>query len=327
MAAPGSYNFVQTRDNLITDALLYNGALQEGATPSANLVTEASRLLNMMCKLRASEGMPLWMIRRATILPVTEVSKVNTTSHIVTNYGTTQLSTAAADTATTLVVDSTTDMAASDQIGIEMDDGTIHWTTIVSVDSGTGLTITNAIDDDAAVDNWVYFYTASADRIPVRPLQVMNANVLNVSSNASWEITTEERQDYFNLGNRTSKGVPNRIFFDPILGTRTADPTSSTTWYADFYIYPRFDKGEHVIEFTYVEPMQDFDASTDNPYWPQEFYLPLMLELSALLGPRYGVSPEDRKAMFNEAKQYREDALATLQQTASVFIQPEMDNG
>ena len=91
MAAPASYNFTVTRDNLITDSLLHSGAIGEGETPSANAVTEAARILNMLVKLRASEGMPLWMVRRGIILPVTEVSSINTTSHIVTVYESTTI--------------------------------------------------------------------------------------------------------------------------------------------------------------------------------------------------------------------------------------------
>src|SRR3990167_9540648 len=211
MAAPASYNFTVTRDNLITDSLLHSGAIGEGETPSANAVTEAARILNMLVKLRASEGMPLWMVRRGIILPVTEVSSINTTSHIVTVYESTTISTAEASGQTTLSVTTSTNMAASDQIGIEMDDGTMHWTTISSVPDSTSVIIATAIDDEAASGNYVYWYTASADRIPVRPLRVTDANILKTSDNSSWEITVDERTDYYNLGNRTTEGTPNRI--------------------------------------------------------------------------------------------------------------------
>src|SRR3990167_8153682 len=326
MATSSSYNFSTTRDTIINDALLYIGAVGEGETPAAAAVTESARMLNMLMKSWAGDGMPLWSLKRGYILPFTEESSISTSSHVVTNYDSTTISADEASGQTTLSVTTSTNMAASDQIGIEMDDGTMHWTTISSVPDSTSVIIATAIDDTAAAGNYVYWYTASADRIPVRPLRVTDANILKTSDNSSWEITVDERTDYYNLGNRTTEGTPNRIYYNPILGTRAADPTSSSTWYGEFFVYPRFNSGDYVIEFTYHEPMQDFDASTDNPYWPQEFYLPLMMELSALLGPRYGMPIEERKAMFAEAELYRLAALDSIYEEGSVFIQPEDEN-
>jgi len=322
MAAPNSYNFAVSRDNLITDALLHMNALGQGESASSAQLSESARILNMMLKLRANE-VPTFSVRRGTILPVTETSSISTISHVVTNYDTTTISSAASNTDVQLTVTTTSGMAGSDQIGIEMDDGTMHWTTISSVDSATLVTVADAIDDDAAVGNYVYWYTASADRI-LRPLRVMDANYLNIADSSTAPINIDSRKDYYSLGDRTSAGSPpNRIFYDPILGDRTADPTSSSTWYGTFYVYPRFTTGDYVIEFTYQEPMQDLDAASDNIYVPQEFYLAVMLELAALLAPRYGVPVADRRVMMAEAKMYREEALETIREEGSLFLQPD----
>jgi len=324
MAAPNSYNFTVTRDQLITDAYLHISAIGEGESPSAAAVTEGARLLNMMLKLRAAQGMPLWAIRRGVILPFTEASSVNTNSHVVTlgSYVTTTISAAEASGQTILSVTSSSGMTAADQVGIECDDNTIHWTTIATVDSSVQITVDTALDAAAGAGNRVYAYTAASDRV-IRPVRIMNANILEVSSGNGHEITIDERTDYFNLGNRTTTGTPNRIFYDPILGDRTADPTSASTWYGTIYVYPRFNTGDYVIEFTYQEPMQDLDSASENPYWPQEFYLPLMLELAALLGPKNGLPMDERKALFAEAKMYRDEALETIQEEGSLFLQPE----
>lgn len=322
MASTNSYNFVVTRDTLINDALLHIGAVGEGETPPTNAVTEAARVLNMLTKLRAADGMPVWALKRATILPTTETSTVTTVSHITSSYVDTTLSAAEASGQTVLSVTSSTGMTAADQVGVEMDDGTMHWTTIVSVDSSTQITITTATDDDAASGNRVFSYTASSGRI-ARPLRILEANVLNVGTDSSWEIDVDERSDYFTLGNRITTGTPNRIYYEASLGSDVADPSSASTWYGTFYVYPRFTSGDHVIEFTYQRPFQDFDAASDHPNFPQEFYLSMMLELSALLGPRYGVPIEERNALHAEAKMYREEALMTIQEPGSIRLAPE----
>src|SRR3990167_1547395 len=325
MASSNSYNFAVTRDNLITDALLYINAIGEGETPTANAVTEASRILNMLVKHRGTTGMPLWALKRGFILPTTEVSSIDTNSHVVTDYSTTTLSADEADAQTILIVTSSTGMTAADQVGIEMDDGTMHWTTIVSVDSSTQITITTAIDDTAASGNRLYSYTASTDRVQ-RPIRIINANILEVTGGASWEITLEERQDYFNLGNRTTEGTPNRIYYDPRLGSSTADPATAANWFGTIFIYPRFNSGDHIIEFTYQRPFQDFDAAGDHPDFPQEFYLSIVIELAALLGPKHGLDLKERQSLFAEAKMYRDEALESIYEEGSVFLQPEDEN-
>jgi len=323
MAAPNSYNFVVTRDNVITDALLYINALGEGQSASSAQLSESARVLNMILKLRAAD-IPAFALRRGTILPTTEVSSVNTNSHVVTTYGTTTIGAAEDSGQTVITVDSSSGMSAGDQIGIEMDDNTMHWTTIVSVDDATTITITTATDDEAADGNMVYYYTASTDRV-VRPLRILDANVMKPSDGSSWEITVDARSTYFNLGNRTTAGTPNRIFYDQILGDRTADPATSTTWYGTFYVYPRFSGGDNVVEFTYQEPIQDVDSASDNLYIPQEFYLAVMMELAGLLGPRNGVSRLECANILTLAKLYREEALTTVNEGGSVFLSPDSE--
>lgn len=326
MAAPNSYNFTVTRDQLIEHSLRHISVIGEGETASAAQVSEAAILLNMMLKLRAAEGMPLMSVRRGTILPFTGASSINTNSHVVTAYDWTTLTAAAAASATVLAVTSSSGMSNSDEVGIELTSGAMHWDTITSVDSSTQITLTTGLAAAASSGGLVYAYTAASDRVQ-RPLRIMDANLLTTTTGSGYELTLEERRDYWNLSQRDTASTPNRIFYDPILGTRAADPTSSTTWYGTIYVYPRFSDGKDVIEFTYQEPMQDLDAASDNPYWPQEFYLPLMLELAALQGPKYGLELDERKALFAEAKAYREEALETIWTEGSLYLSPERENG
>lgn len=325
MASSGSFNFTITRDNLITDALLHIGAVAATETPSSAEITEMARLLNMLVKLRAADGMPLWAIKRGYVLPFTAASSINTTSHVVSAYERTTIGADEAAAQTTISVTSSSNMTTGDSIGIEQDDGTMHWTTVSSVTDGTTIIISDSLPTTSASGSQVFSYTASSDRVG-RPLRIIEANILKVTDNTSWEITIEERNDYFKLGNRTTEGVPNRIYYDPTLGAATASPDSSSNWYGTIFVYPRFQDGEHIIEFTYQRPFQDFDSSTDNPDFPQEFYLPLMLELASLAGSKYGLPLDERNALRAEAKMYRDEALSTVYEEGSVFLQPEDEN-
>ena len=57
---------------------------------------------------------------------------------------------------TVMVVGSSSTMVALDIIGIALDDGTIHWTTIASVDSGTQITLTVGLPSAAGATKAVY---------------------------------------------------------------------------------------------------------------------------------------------------------------------------
>jgi hypothetical protein len=245
-------------------------------------------MLNMIVKLRAADGMPLWALKRGTLLPVTSTSSINTNSHVVTFYDSTTLSAAAASSATAITIAAAGTIANSDQIGIELSNGDMHWTTVSAGGGTTSLTLTTGLSSAASSGARVYAYTATADRVQ-RPIRILEANILQVADSYAWSIEVIPAKDYYNLSNKTTEGVTVQIYYDPGLGDTTADPTSSTTWYGTIYFWPRFQDGKKVIEFTYQRPFQDFDASADNPDFPQSFYLPLTLELAAMLAPKFGL--------------------------------------
>lgn len=315
MTTTNSYDFTVSRDNLITDALLHIGVIGEGETPSANAVTEAARLLNMMVKMRSADGMPLWALKRGYILPFTGASSIASDSHVVMSYDHTTIGADEAASQTTITVTSSSAMTAADQIGIEQDDNTVLWTTIASVDDGTTITLDDALTAAASSGNHIYSYTASSQRIQ-KPLRIMGASRLEQSSGATTMIEVEDREDYFAISNRTTASVPTLVYYTPESTVLTNLDNGQ------FFVWPRFNNGDYVIEFTYHRPFQDFDAASDNPDFPPAFYLPLMLELAALLGPRYGVPKEERNALFLESKIYRDEALTTQAPEGSMTIMP-----
>ena len=141
----------------------------------------------MIVKLREADGMPLWALKRGYILPFTGTSSINTDSHVVTAYDTTTLSADSAASDTTLTVTSITGFSNADQIGIELDDGSVDWTTINGAPSGTTITITTGVTTAASSGNRVYGYTASSQRVE-KPLRVLQADVLDVASGTSHTI-------------------------------------------------------------------------------------------------------------------------------------------
>jgi hypothetical protein len=318
MASSGSYNFSIDRDDIINTALQLAGIIGEGETGTTSQLSESALILNMIVKLREADGMPLWALKRGFILPFTGTSSINTNSHVVTTYDTTTLSAASAATDTTLTVTAITGFSDGDTIGIELDDGSMDWTTVNGSPSGTTITITTGVTSAAASGNRVYGYTASSERVQ-KPLRVLQADVLDVASGVSHAIDCDlSLTDYFNLSDRTAEGEVNQIYYTTAPSSDTALETNGT-----FYVWPRFADGDSVIEFTYHRPFMDFDSASDEPDFPQAFYLPLTLELATFLGIKGGVTIEERREMRKEAQYYLEQALFTVTPEGSLFLRPE----
>jgi len=59
----------------------------------------------------------------------------------------------------------------------------------------------------------------------------------------------------------------------------------------------------------YQRPFEDFDASTDNPDFLQEWYDAVTYGLATRLAPEYGVSIADRKTLWQEMSIIKQEAL------------------
>lgn len=311
MATSGSVNLATSRDELIKAAYQHIGYIGEGDTPSSTQYSEAALILNWIAKLRMTDGMPLWSLKTGYVLPVTGVSSVvlGGSDHAVSSYTATTSSAAASSGASTITVTSTTGFSNGYAIGIELSDSTMQWTTINGAPSGTTITLTATLTGAMSSGAQVYAYSTS-NRI-VRPLRVVDAYLYSVVDDSRHPLNVVTYSSYNSLGAPTSTGVPNQVYYDPSLSS------------ASLFIYPRFLTGDNLIQIRYHRPFDDFDASSDEPDFPQEWFLPLMMELAALLGPKAGLSIEERRTLFQEAAAYREMALSNGTEEGSFRIMPE----
>lgn len=312
MTTSGSVDFSVSRDNLISDALTIVGGLDVGGTVASAQTTLASRMLNMIVKAWNSHGIQLWARATGYVLPFTGASSTTlgaAGSYATASYVQTTLSTSATDGATTIEVTSATGMADTYFIGIEMDDDTMHWTTINGAPSGTTVTLTAAIDDDAAAGNYVYCFQTRLQR----PVKVIDAYVRNLETSTVWPINVVPFQIFHGVGGTAQEGVPVQVNYDPQLDNGV------------LYVYPRFLGGRHILELTYQRPLQDFDATGDTPDMPQEAYDALMLALAVRLAPIYGMPAQDRTLLKIEAKEALELLKANEPEEGSFYVIPDLD--
>ena len=280
MATSGSVDFQHTRTDLIESALRKCGVLREGVSASANQLTSGSLALNSILKSFSSTGMPLWAIREGAIFPIHDINTVilgPSGGHAATTYVHTQLASAGASGATSLSVDSITGISNADTIGIELDSGNMHWTTVNGVPSGTTVVLTAGLASAAAIDSHIYTYTSKT----VRPLKIIQAQRFDYTNNTEVPINIISRDEYVRLSDKTTEGPPTQIYYT--LGVLTGTVN----------FFPRFPNGNEIIKIWFQRPFEDMDAAANTLDFPQEWEQAIIWELAATLGSEMGVP--DRK--------------------------------
>lgn len=310
MALSGSKDYSITRANIIEAALRKIGDYDQGETVPGDEVSAASLSLNLMVKEWVARGIDIWLRDEITLfLQPDQQSYALGTDHATASYVETTLSAAEASGQTVISVTSSTGMTAADNVGIKMDDDTIHWTTIVSVDSATQITITVATDDDAASGNKVYAYTTKAGR-PTKIVYAYRRDVNDIDN----EVSLIGESQYRSQSNKGSSGPPVEAWYQPTMTTGT------------LYVWP-VDGGaswDKLILIAQYYP-DDFDAASNNPQFPIEWGNTLVWNLAAELASEYGVPEREQARLWQIANFKLNELLDYDVENASVKF--EMDSG
>jgi hypothetical protein len=309
MATSGSVNFAMNRDEIIQDAMETIREYQADAAISSYDLGKAARKLNMMVKAWMAQGTHLWALKEATLFlsPGTKSYSLGATgTHCTHTYVHTTLSTDEALGSTSLGITSATGMSASDNIGIVLDDGTIHWTTISGA-PGTTTTIATGLASAATAGNVVFAYTAKINR----PQRIISAYRRDIND-ADIPLDVGSRKAYSDLTNKTTEGKPVQVFYDPQLTNGV------------LYIWPTADLATDVIRFWYERVLEDFDAVTDNPDFPIEWAEALSYNLADRLAPSFGMPLAERGYLKNEAREKLDIALGFDREESVISFQPDV---
>jgi len=145
-----------------------------------------------------------------------------------------------------------------------------------------------------------------------KPLKVIQAYNHNTTSNVDIPMRIITKQGYNILGNKTSSGNPIQVYYNPQseYGILNVFPVPSTT-----------EQSANTIVIHYQRPFEDFDASTDTPDFPQEWYDAIAYGLACRLAPEYGVAMADRKLLWQEMTIIKQDALNFGLEEGSLYFQ------
>lgn len=287
MATSGSFDFSRTAAQVIASAYEDLGVVAPGVSPSSAQSTMALARLNMLSKQLQGDsdlapGLKVWTRQRVTLFLAKgqqkySVGPASGDARASTAVYRTTLSGAEAANQTTLSITSNTDttsdpgttgtMTASDIIGIELDDGTIHWSTISGTPASTA-DIATGLAGAAAAGNFVWWFTSRAQRFPLIESAVLRDENFNDTELA---IATEVREYELGVVDKYADGQPTGILVEPLrISTRVtlnSQPTDVTSQ----------------IVMTVLYPAEDYDATTDDIAFPQEYFALLHWELALAL--------------------------------------------
>ena len=309
MTTSASVDYQSSRTNFIETALKLCGVLREGVSASANQLTDGAHALNIIMKSFQSHGMPLWAIRESVVFPNEAINTVTlgpSGGHAATTYAATYLTAAAASGATSLTVSSITGISASDQLGVELDNGNIDWTTVSGAPSGSTVVAAVALTAAASANNRVYAYTTKT----VKPLKIIQAALFNYDTDTSQPINIISRDEFMRLSDITVEGPPNQIYYIPGLMTGILN------------IYPRFPDGSSVIKIWFQRPFEDMDAAGDTADFPQEWENAITWELAAHLGMAYSVPVRKMNMIMAKAQAELMKVESFGMEEGSVYLTP-----
>lgn len=126
------------------------------------------------------------------------------------------------------------------------------------------------------------------------------------------------RQEYNNRSTKFQQGAPINYFYDP----RNAQ--------GELYLWPRpntVDMDKYSLVLVYQRPFQDVGVGTNNldfpPYWTNA----IIYTLAVRLAPEYGVPPNDRQLLNQEAQLAWGRALGFGTEEGSLYIGPDNSRG
>ena len=276
-------NFELTKNQICTLALQGCGVLGAEETPQSSDLNYAALMLNGLMKTWEADNMGNWAQTEATLFltpgqAIYSIGTPNPANASSVNVVETTLEVASALGSSTLEVTSISadgislpaTMLVGDNIGIVQTDGTCQWTTITNIASEI-ITIAATLTVGAALGTQIYSFTS----VMSRPMNITQVRFRN-SDGVDRQLTSQSRSDYYLQPTKFFLSEPLAYYYDFQLNNGT------------LILWPVPQDATGRLKFTYVRTLEDIVNAGDNPDFPQEFLLPLVVNLTAILTFAYG---------------------------------------
>jgi hypothetical protein len=297
----GSKNLSVTCNDIIAAALKKAGVYQSGEQASPEEVQDAKFALNTMVKEWSALGIDVpW---RTTITLFVQPGQQSyligpTGDNATSAYVETTLATAADTGAIALALTSITGMSDGDHIGIKLDSGVIHWSTLADAAS---VIIADGLVSGASAGNSVYAYTDKAYR-PQKVIYALRRNAQGFDV----EVTLIGDTEYQGLARKDQPGYVNQAYYTP-----TFDNGTLFVWATS---------GSDKLVLITQNLVDNFDALNDAPQFPIEWTNALVWNLASELSPDYGMPLKERMDLERRATKKLETLLDYDTENASVIL-------
>ena len=313
MSTSGDISLTITRDDIITEALELLGVLEAGVAPSSDDLTTCARSLNFLIKAWQVDGLQVFTVKRGYLFlerSKHEYTLSSTGDHWTHSYDTDSLAADAAASQAQIEISDTSSMVTGGYIGLELDDGTVIWDTISTIDSGALLTLSSNLASAASSDNSVMYYASKADE----PMKAIEAVLRNESLNDR-PLEIMSREEWSALSNKTYDGSVTQVYFD-----ERVTPPVLFTW-------PESSQDFDIIVLWVKRITESFVTANDNPDFPQQWFYPLATNLAVAVGPKFGTPATNKN--FAEVKRQAIEWYEKAQNydsgpEANVQFQPEL---
>lgn len=309
MATSGTTSYSQTRIDLVKGALRLAGVLDGGKEADADSAATANDVLNLYIKGFQSKAPQLWRETQAVLflVPGTQSYQLGAGGDRAcraTDFVETTLSADEAAAQTVLSVTSVSGIAVSDQIGIELADGTRQWTTVSAVGAST-VTVAVALTGAASSGATVYCYTTLLER----PLRItdMQRRVQGYDT----DVELASRQAYFQQPTKTQRGQILQAYYAPQLTRGT------------LYVWPTAATVKETLRFTMERSLEDMTANANDFDLPQEWLETFKFGLAYRLGLEFSTPAAKLQMLKGEAEQREAELLAFDQEIGSIFFAPD----
>ncbi len=331
-----------TRDDIIREALINTGKIGGTQYIAPQHTTDCARKLNMLVKQWMGKqdfapGLKMWTRDNADLFlsaskyaynlgPTGDnwAAGITVAQPNNANFNQSQLNIAAAANATSLNVGTAeiVNFTVGDYIVVELNSGDIFSSTVLTVNTGTGvLTIpATGLSSAAAAGSYVWNYSVKG----TRPLEFVSAVLRDINNNDT-PLDYMTIQTYSMLPSKTSPTYlsdPTAIYYEADINPITVGSTTAQngTLYID--CGGAQDVTKH-INATFLRPVQDFNNPADNPDFPAEWFLALAWGLTKQIAPMFNAAfTKDMQDNYDEALAI---ARSTNPETTELYFQPNAD--
>lgn len=312
MTTSGSVDFEFDAGQLVTESFKVLGIATAEKPLQSFELQDGLNLLNMMLKGWQAQGMHLWTQEEGIVfLDVGKESyNLGPTGDEATTFddfvGTTTTAAKVA-TDTIMAVTSSTGMTALDFVGVELDDGTRHWTTIATVDSSIQITLTVGLPSAAASGSSVFTFTSLIQR----PLRISSSRRQTFGQDNEIAVSSWSRQEYFDQVNKASQGTVVNAYYSPLLVN------------GRYYVWQTANSINDFVRISFERPIQDIDLQTETLDIPVEWQETVVYNLAVRLVDSYSVPAERAQSVLIKAVAFLDDMLGWDEEPESIFIQPD----